>query len=842
MRQSVTLAMVAALTWLGGVTPATALAEDTWTGPGDLNCDGVVDYSDIDPFVAALGCPGGSATCWTSPCRWLNADCNLDGAVSYDDIDAFVALIGTNYNGDVIQAQLAGNTLTEYPYFEYVAAFNENATIEMALDPTRYPAIVGTSVDVYVVATKTQAGWHQDPALVDLTADGPLTVMFSGSTIQENTFLVVGPDELSGGDGLDIGLGYDLVLDCNQDGVLNGGDYIDGLGGEAGLYVVYDLTQPGPYAVSSVTYEVGSVFGLPSGFGTELVYYPTDVASLGQLPLVTIAHGGGHLYSWFTYLQEHLASYGYIVMCHDTNNLAGIETSAVTVLGHTDAIIDLQDQIAGGVLNGHIDSHRIVWIGQARGGEGVVRAYDRVVDGEYTPTHFTADDIVLISSMVPTVFLGPTQSDPHDVPFVLWTAPGDSDVTGDPASSITQSPILYDRATGFRHMFSLQGVGHSGFHSGGGMSWFAGPCGVSSEIANTIVKAYHVPLLKYYTEGSVPAVDFFWRQHEHFRPAGIPTGDYCPVTDDDSVVVTKTYHNGADFGNFVIDDYQFGAAGVGYDDANVSGSGGTVTYTVEDLFEGRLDDGDAVYSWMSSDPMNGMIYASSSDDARGVVFGWADEDLYYEQGIVTEQRDFTPYRYLSFRACQATRHPYTTADLGDLTFSVTLRDGSGVSSSINIGAYGGGIEEPFQREGAGVGAGWFNEFETIRIRLTDYLTNASGLDLTDIVAVRFDVGPSWGSNEGRIGLDDIELTSDVPPHGTPVAVHRLSVPPAYVQPGSTTFLNVEILPGSEGLELDAHRERGERPTRVGHRQRALERVRDTDVANEGLLQCGRQSQ
>ena len=59
---------------------------------GDINCDGVVDFDDIDPFVAALGCPGGVG--WPHECPWLNADCNDDNDVTFDDIDPFVARIG----------------------------------------------------------------------------------------------------------------------------------------------------------------------------------------------------------------------------------------------------------------------------------------------------------------------------------------------------------------------------------------------------------------------------------------------------------------------------------------------------------------------------------------------------------------------------------------------------------------------------------------------------------------------------------------------------------------------------------------------------------------------------
>ncbi len=61
--------------------------------PGDLDCDGDVDFDDIDPFVLALG---GQATYEAQypDCNWYNADCDGSGDVDFDDIDAFVALIG----------------------------------------------------------------------------------------------------------------------------------------------------------------------------------------------------------------------------------------------------------------------------------------------------------------------------------------------------------------------------------------------------------------------------------------------------------------------------------------------------------------------------------------------------------------------------------------------------------------------------------------------------------------------------------------------------------------------------------------------------------------------------
>ncbi|MGE0480860.1 MAG: hypothetical protein AB7Q17_10360 [Phycisphaerae bacterium] len=62
------------------------------TAPGDLNCDGVVNNFDIDPFVLAL--TDAAAYRASHPdCEITNADANGDGALNNFDIDAFVALL-----------------------------------------------------------------------------------------------------------------------------------------------------------------------------------------------------------------------------------------------------------------------------------------------------------------------------------------------------------------------------------------------------------------------------------------------------------------------------------------------------------------------------------------------------------------------------------------------------------------------------------------------------------------------------------------------------------------------------------------------------------------------------
>jgi hypothetical protein len=76
------------------VSPTVEEVSVGWRIPGDLNCDGAIDFDDIDPFVLALS--GEDAYYAAFPdCHWMNADADADGSVDFNDIDAFVALLGS---------------------------------------------------------------------------------------------------------------------------------------------------------------------------------------------------------------------------------------------------------------------------------------------------------------------------------------------------------------------------------------------------------------------------------------------------------------------------------------------------------------------------------------------------------------------------------------------------------------------------------------------------------------------------------------------------------------------------------------------------------------------------
>ncbi len=659
-------------------------------------------------------------------------------------------------SAQVIDTELAGNSLTEYPFFEYVKAINVNATMEVAIDPSRFPAIGGDTCDIYVVASRNKTEWVADNSLTDVTAGGAQANTFSNTNIQANRVTVTAAGELSASAGLGLGVGYDVVLDCDQNGLLNTGDYIDGRLGEAGFYAVHDTTASGPEAVTAWHYQltsgVASTFGIPADERAQHLFYPTNVASMGRRPLVIIGHGNGHQSQWYDHIGNHLASYGYIVMSHDNDTEPGPFAAATTTLGHTDAFIDQVEAgaIASGALVGLLDTGKIVWIGHSRGAEGVAIAYDRLFDGSHVPTHFERSNVKLISSMLPTDFKDTGEiANPRNANYHLWSAAGDTDVAGRANQECCQTFRIHERATAFRQSTTVQGTGHAWFHNGPETpSVFTGPCslGPTNDLTHDILLGHLLPLVKHYVDGNVPALDFLTRQYESFRPIGVPAGNPC-------VVVTHEYRNGSGAGNLMIDDYQSQPA------TNTSSSMAAVTFDVENVVEGILDDNNGDFSWTASDPFNGATQATTGDSSRGVVFDWTNQNRFYEWEVPSGDRDFTQYLQLSFRAAQGTQHPNTLAATGDLTFDVTLRDGTGTTSTINIGARGGGIEQPYDRSG-----GWWNEMEITRLRLTDFLNNASGLDLSDIIAVRLEFGPAHGSNRGRIVLDELMLSSDIPPN------------------------------------------------------------------------------
>jgi uncharacterized Ntn-hydrolase superfamily protein len=77
-----------------GIRPVILMPEPSlrYFALGDLNCNGSVEFGDINPFVLALADPSGYATAYPN-CNVLNGDINTDGATDFADINPFVGLL-----------------------------------------------------------------------------------------------------------------------------------------------------------------------------------------------------------------------------------------------------------------------------------------------------------------------------------------------------------------------------------------------------------------------------------------------------------------------------------------------------------------------------------------------------------------------------------------------------------------------------------------------------------------------------------------------------------------------------------------------------------------------------
>lgn len=619
-------------------------------------------------------------------------------------------------------APLAGRTRAEAPGFGFDDVYVLGEPLELAFDTPAQPSGL-LSAGAWVVPHRSLEEWETDRALVDVTGDVELLPLDDTSLATAGKVIWPAADPGAGV----LGAVYDLVLDVDGDETFSPGDRLDQGRDGAGLRVAGDLAATGPHPVSQLDVDGGDWLG-------ERVYWPDNLADLGPRPLVVISHGNGHEYTWYDYLGEHLASWGYVVMAHENHTMPGIETASTTTLTNTDWFLSHLDQIAGGALVDLVDARHIAWIGHSRGGEGIVRAHTRIREGGDVPQAFTADDIRVLVSIAPTVFNTVTVSDPGDVRFHLLAGSSDGDVTGGTLYPEVQFFRLYQAAFGTRSSTYVYGASHEDFNCCG-YDDGQGPDQLEREEVQRIAKAYLLAAVADGVDDDPTARALLQRD---------------PMQSPATAFLTTVLSTWRSPEGLVIDDYQL------FDELESASSNAAVVHDVTDAHEGRQDDADTQLTYTGSDPMNGMTQAAeAADDAQGIVFEW-DSPAYYGYELPVLMRDWEGGRYLSLSACQETRNPLTVELDGALDFSVTLTDGAGVSVTRSIRPYG-TLAPPYKRRGDGTGRGWSNAFSTVRIPLVDFTAGATALDLSDVHSVRLELGGESGSPFGRIGLDDVEV-------------------------------------------------------------------------------------
>ena len=697
-----------------------------------------------------------------------------------------------------IPTELAGHPLGSFPWFHYVQSINVDRGVTCGLDPSRVPVVLGQTFDAYVVAARTVAQYNANSALLDVRPGGPTTMTVVPAGLVTNSFLLAGPNTLNAinaftlnpNAGSVLGVGYDIVLDLDQDGVLGAGDLIDGYGDVAGFYMCHDTTLPGPYPVSTAWY-IGAP--PPLLWNSKKIYFPGGPL-VGQYPLVVISHGFLHDYTWYDHIGQHLASYGYIVMSHQSNvgngDALGTETASSSLIDNTEQFFASLGTIGSGVLQGHVDNSRIVWIGHSTGGEAVTRAATRLRNDNLPTNHFDIDDIALLVGLAPVAWLGSDKVNPADTPYHTFLGAADLDTSGSPVQSYAQTLSIFERAYGPRSVTYIHGCGHEWLHTAPFPNgpFATGPNLIGEAASHKVLLGYLLPVVEHHVRGNPAARDYLERMYADFHPIGIPG----------NVVVSNEYRDPRSAKNLVLDDFQ------DHPELGISTQSTAVITNASDSAEVRMGDVDGSFDWNPAQPSNGMTRASDQvlDDPRCLVLDWDGSQVFYwEVALPVAERDLRDDGYLSFRVCQGTRHPRTTGLSAPLSFNATLVDGNGRSSNIEFGVYG-QIPQPYARTGFGTGAGWQNEFSVVRIRLADFAANGTPINLSNIHAVRFRFGVSCSTPVGRVGIDDVEITN---PNAMAGAV-SIGLPfgaPTLVDPASATSVvalvrgrGESVLPGS----------------------------------------------
>ncbi len=546
-----------------------------------------------------------------------------------------------------------------------------------------------------------------------------------------------------------------------------------------------DPGDPGPLTVSRDEYNLGDTVFHPVGFpgpGVELnanVYYPADL-SQGPYPLIIYLHGrhatcylgGSAILAWpctggfqsipsylgYEYMQEVLASWGYIVVSIGANGInaqdnnvfdLGAQARAELIQKHLDLWNDWNSP--GGappfdtLFSGHVDLQNVGTMGHSRGGEGVAKHY------LYNQGLGSPYGIVAVLPLAPVDFNRP---DVTNVPLEVILPYCDGDVSDLQGVHLVDDVRYTPGDLTPKHTTLVMGANHNHFNTiwtpggwpaGTADDWLAFVGGGSSDAwCGTVPGNHRLTPAEQRGTGKAYMNGFFRRYIGGEDFSGLWKGDVPPPPSAMTTEIYQSYLPPDSPGTRLDVNRLLSAA-----DLSVNFQGGAVTedgLNPYDLCGGELPQPQHCLSGQST-ARQPHTTPSARSSRRGLSqnrFGWDDPSAFLENDLPGV--DVSGLGVLQFRAAVN----YTDGrNAGDQDFTVTLTDGSGSSSSTTISANSGSLYFPPGQipSGRPVPKIFLN---TVRLPLSSFPM----VDLTNIQSIRFDFN---AQPSGALLMSDIQF-------------------------------------------------------------------------------------
>jgi outer membrane protein OmpA-like peptidoglycan-associated protein/dienelactone hydrolase len=557
------------------------------------------------------------------------------------------------------------------------------------------------------------------------------------------------------------------------------------------LTVLGDLSQPGPYPVGEKEYQRSSPFNVPpltealsdlACFDSSippgqtqafpsfpvnvhaLVRYPAQSAGANQpvstgldsYPLVVLAHGnhrsllpsGARVESFrgLEYLARHLASYGYVAVSIDLEDL-NLDLSAApptplrrdpaiaqrghVILEHIREMATLNG--ADPQLQGKVDLGQIALIGHSRGGEAVVSAQKTNLD------EARGHQVKAVVSIAPTDFLGIVHA---STPYLAIYGSADNDL------SRGQALRLYDRATTLKAALFVYGAIHNRFSTNA--DWLAH---LDSNDGRMIAESDHLNIARGYSLGFLEMVLRGQRDH-----AALLDRNQRP----NSVTAVEIHHQFQHPTRLTVDNFEQGALDRTLPlppqlvtRAQTNSLGGAVTV-------GGLAAPTGLTNARTEASLRETDLPSFFHDTVGAMIAWNAASGTYTTSLGS--RDVTTFQVLSLRVCQrfdSARNfnppdpapPLPPAPGAPMDLFVRLVDAAGQAATVGTATVT-TIPYPYKR--SDVRALTKSVLKTIRLPLAAFTAANGALNLSAVAAVVLELRPNA---TGEIAVDDLELSN-----------------------------------------------------------------------------------